>query len=243
MARLQLYLVWSSSFENLFYNIVSIRSSLLVLDKKYFENQNQIFQNTTDTETITSIEIKNLNFSYDENSVFTNFNLSLKNGLYYLQVESGKGKSTLIKLITKELPAHDNSIFINSKDINCYTEDELISQIAYIPQENFIVNGTIEENLFASIAEKQNELDFVCALNLANTLNEKGYLDEQSISGGETRRLNIARNLDLSKSVIILDEPFKNVEREIYKKIESNLMQLTNEIIIAVTHEKIERLF
>jgi len=37
-----------------------------------------------------------------------------------------------------------------------------------------------------------------------------------------------------------LDEPFKNVEREIYKKIEHNLMQITDKIIIAVTHEKIE---
>lgn len=88
--------------------------------------------------------------------------------------------------------------------------------------------------------KNKKELDLVCAFTLANTLHEKGGLDEKSISGGETRRLNLARNLDLSKSVIILDEPFKNVEREIYKKIEQNLMRITDKIIIAVTHEKIE---
>ncbi|UTC74816.1 ABC transporter ATP-binding protein [Treponema sp. OMZ 792] len=230
----------SSSFENLFYNIISIRSGLLILDKKYFEIKNPLSETKIPKNPLTSIEIKNLNFSYGDNHVFTDFNISLKNGFYYLQAESGKGKSTLIKLITKELPAPDNSIFINGKDINSYTEDELINEISYIPQENFIINGTIEENLFAPIAEKQKELDLVCALPLANTLHKKGGLDEKSISGGETRRLNLARNLDLSKSLIILDEPFKNVEREIYKKIEHNLLQITDKIIIAVTHEKIE---
>ncbi len=230
----------SSSFENLFYNVISIRSGLLILDKKYFEVKNHLSETKIATQPLTSIEIKNLNFSYGDNPVFTDFNISLKNGFYYLQAESGKGKSTLIKLITKELPAPDNSIFINGKDINSYTEDELIGEISYIPQENFIINGSIEENLFTSVEEKQKELDLVCALTLADTLHEKGSLDEKSISGGETRRLNLARNLDLSKSVIILDEPFKNVEREIYKKIEHNLMQITDKIIIAVTHEKIE---
>ncbi|EMB32910.1 ATP-binding cassette domain-containing protein [Treponema denticola] len=230
----------SSSFENLFYNVISIRSGLLILDKKYFEVKNHLSETKITTKPLTSIEIKNLNFSYGDNPVFTDFNISLKNGFYYLQAESGKGKSTLIKLITKELPAPDNSIFINGKDINSYTEDELISEISYIPQENFIINGSIEENLFTSVEEKQKELDLVCAFTLANTLHEKGSLDEKSISGGETRRLNLARNLDLSKSVIILDEPFKNVEREIYKKIEQNLMRIADKIIIAVTHEKIE---
>ena len=230
----------SSSFENLFYNVISIRSGLLILDKKYFEVKNHLSETKITTQPLTSIEIKNLTFSYGDNLVFTDFNISLKNGFYYLQAESGKGKSTLIKLITKELPAPDNSIFINGKDINSYTEDELIGEISYIPQENFIINGSIEENLFTSVEEKQKELDLVCAFTLANTLHEKGSLDEKSISGGETRRLNLARNLDLSKSVIILDEPFKNVEREIYKKIEHNLMQITDKIIIAVTHEKIE---
>ena len=230
----------SSSFENLFYNVISIRSGLLILDKKYFEIKNPLSETKITTKPLTSIEIKNLNFSYGDNPVFTDFNISLKNGFYYLQAESGKGKSTLIKLITKELPAPDNSIFINGKDINSYTEDELICEISYIPQENFIINGSIEENLFTSVEEKQKELNLVCAFTLANTLHEKGSLDEKSISGGETRRLNLARNLDLSKSVIILDEPFKNVEREIYKKIEHNLMQITDKIIIAVTHEKIE---
>lgn len=230
----------SSSFENLFYNVISIRSGLLILDKKYFEVKNHLSETKIATQPLTSIEIKNLNFSYGDNPVFSDFNISLKNGFYYLQAESGKGKSTLIKLITKELPAPDNSIFINGKDINFYTEDELIGEISYIPQENFIINGSIEENLFTSVEEKQKELDLVCAFTLANTLHEKGSLDEKSISGGETRRLNLARNLDLSKSVIILDEPFKNVEREIYKKIEHNLMRITDKIIIAVTHEKIE---
>lgn len=230
----------SSSFENLFYNVISIRSGLLILDKKYFEVKNHLSETKITTKPLTSIEIKNLNFSYGDNPVFTDFNISLKNGFYYLQAESGKGKSTLIKLITKELPAPDNSIFINGKDINSYTEDELIGEISYIPQENFIINGSIEENLFTSVEEKQKELNLVCAFTLANTLHEKGSLDEKSISGGETRRLNLARNLDLSKSVIILDEPFKNVEREIYKKIEQNLMRIADKIIIAVTHEKIE---
>lgn len=230
----------SSSFENLFYNVISIRSGLLILDKKYFEVKNHLSETKIATQPLTSIEIKNLNFSYGDNPVFTDFNISLKNGFYYLQAESGKGKSTLIKLITKELPAPDNSIFINGKDINSYTEDELIGEISYIPQENFIINGSIEENLFTSVEKKQKELDLVCAFTLANTLHEKGGLDDKSISGGETRRLNLARNLDLSKSVIILDEPFKNVEREIYKKIEQNLMRITDKIIIAVTHEKIE---
>ena len=230
----------SSSFENLFYNVISIRSGLLILDKKYFEVKNHLSETKITTKPLTSIEIKNLNFSYGDNPVFTDFNISLKNGFYYLQAESGKGKSTLIKLITKELPAPDNSIFINGKDINSYTEDELIGEISYIPQENFIINGSIEENLFTSVEKKQKELDLVCAFTLANTLHEKGGLDDKSISGGETRRLNLARNLDLSKSVIILDEPFKNVEREIYKKIEQNLMRITDKIIIAVTHEKIE---
>lgn len=231
----------SSSFENLFYNIISIRSGSLILDKKYFENKDSFpIVRIGSNNIITSIKIKKLNFAYGDNSIFTDFNLSLTPGFYYLQAESGKGKTTLIKLITKELAAPDNSIFINDKDINHYTEDEMLDLLSYIPQENFIINGTIEENLFASINEKKKELELVCAFELANMLEKNGSLDEKSISGGESRRLNIARNLDLSKSIIILDEPFKNVEKQIYKTIEQKLLKIDGKIIIAVTHEEIE---
>ena len=191
----------SSSFENLFYNIVSIRSGLLILDKKYFKVKTPLSETKIATKAITSIQIKNLNFSYGDNPVFTDFNISLKNGFYYLQAESGKGKSTLIKLITKELPAPDNSIFINGKDINSYTEDELIGEISYIPQENFIINASIEENLFVPIEQKQKELDLVCAFTLANTLHEKGSLDEKVFLEAKLEDLTLPETLIYQKAL------------------------------------------
>ncbi len=103
----------ASAFENLFYNIFSIRSGLSILDKKYFGDKiNELNKkdNTENTDLqkcitseINSIEIKDLNFAYGENQVFKNYNLKLKKGINYLQAESGSGKTTLIKLLTKEL--------------------------------------------------------------------------------------------------------------------------------------------
>ncbi|MEL3907768.1 MAG: ABC transporter ATP-binding protein [Treponemataceae bacterium] len=230
-----------SAFENLFYNIVSIRSGLSVLDKKYFTAKKLEPVSISQKAKITSLEVKNLNIAYDENKVFENFNLSLKPGLHYMQAESGSGKSTLLKLITKELPVLENTIFLNGIDINDFSEDEIAEKISYVPQENFILEGTIEENLFDTAQNKKSELEIASAENLASRF-ENTALTEKSIPIGETRRINIARGLDLKKDLIILDEPFRNLEKEIVEKMKARLSAIEDKIIIAVSHEKGEKM-
>lgn len=169
------------------------------------------------------IEIRGLGFAWDEHTpVFADLNLSIPAGQHLcLQGSSGCGKSTLIHLLTRfETPA-TGSIRIGGIDIENLDESTLRRQIACAGQHAWAKTGTLADNLRladpAASVERMREVLELVDLDpdqlgwqdgLATWIEEGGT----SLSGGQRRRLAIARMLLREAPILLFDEPGEGLD-------------------------------
>ncbi len=104
------------------------------------------------------IKVRSLYFSYDgENDVISNFNLDVGDNEKVLLVgESGCGKSTLIKLLLRFYERKSGDILIYGRSISEYSLEELRELITYVPQNNYLFEGTIMENIAFGAGDSLN---------------------------------------------------------------------------------------
>lgn len=172
-----------------------------------------------------SIVIENINVSYRDNLIYSNFHIDIDIGkINCIMGHSGCGKTTLLNYLC--------NYFISKGKL-----------VSYIFQEDRLIPWkTVKENL-ELICKSQNESNF-CVENLLQELNLYKYRNyyPNQLSGGMKQRVNIARALIYKSEIIIMDEPFKSID-ENNKKIIMDIMQkkiLNNVTIIMVTHDKEE---
>ena len=206
-------------------------------------------------EFISTLEIKNLTYSFNsKNIILDNINLKIYKGEKVGFIgETGCGKSTLLKLMMGILEIHegeiliDNNLLLPSK-ISKVNPELWYKSIAHVPQEIFLMDATIMENItFKSELSKDdlkklNKIIKIVNLELfINELNDGIYtsVGERGIklSGGQKQRIGIARALFKTKEIIFLDEATSaldtKTEKIIIKNISDNYPELT---IIAVAH-------
>lgn len=173
----------------------------------------------------TPLSIQNLTFSYDSNTLLKNINLSISSKERILIAgNNGVGKSTLLKLIVKELKPKNGEIFIGSK-----------TKIAYYDQEQFEINNTDKTILeyFEHLGHTQKEIRAV----LSRYLFWGDQLEKRIsvLSPGEKCRLSFAK-LSLKRSnLMILDEPTNHLDFDTQNTIANNLNEY-NGTIILVSH-------
>lgn len=194
-----------------------------------------------------SIEFKNLNFSYDgTTSVLKNINLTVPAGEALAIVgSSGGGKTTLTNLIPRFLDVHDGTLSIDGHDIRSVTLYSLRKQIAIVTQQTILFNDTVRNNIaygdlkaseeeIIKAAEAAYALSFVQALpkGFDTVIGEGG----SRLSGGERQRISIARAILKNAPILILDEATSALdtesEREVQRALE-NLMAGKTTFIIA----------
>tara|TARA_A100001015_G_scaffold299529_1_gene383685 strand:+ start:468 stop:1817 length:1350 start_codon:yes stop_codon:yes gene_type:complete len=195
------------------------------------------------------LEIKNLTFKYPdkEKNIFENLDFSFQKGdTIGIIGESGSGKSTLINIILGLINIDKANIKLNGKilDKDIYSWQNAIS---FIPQEAFIIDSTVEENIILNDEkfEKEN-LDHVLKNSNLNDTFEKHRLSLKTlvgenglkISGGQKQRIAIARALYRNKQIIIFDEPTSSLDSEAEKKIIETIKKLKeNHTIIISSHK------
>lgn len=118
-----------------------------------------------------TIDIKDLTFSYNSHkNALTNFNLNIGcNEKIMLKGESGCGKSTLLKLLLRFYDYQNGHIKINNIDLKDYPVSKLRNMIAYIPQDCFLFEGTIAENIAYGLGAE--------ALHIYNSINDDNIGD------------------------------------------------------------------
>ena len=118
-----------------------------------------------------TIDIKNLTFSYNSHkNALTNFNLNIGcNEKIMLKGKSGCGKSTLLKLLLRFYDYQNGHIKINNIDLKDYPVSKLRNMIAYIPQDCFLFEGTIAENIAYGLGAE--------ALHIYNSINDDNIGD------------------------------------------------------------------
>lgn len=193
-----------------------------------------------------SIEFKNVSFSYAGNKVLNNINLKIMRGQTIAIVgASGAGKSTLVDLIPRFHDVTEGELLIDGINIKNYRIDDVRRLMGIVSQEPILFNDSISNNISlggdandsASIkhaAEVANAKDFI--------LQKEGQYDSlvgdrgTKLSGGEKQRITIARAIFKNPPVLILDEATSSLdtvsERQVQDAI-NNLMQNRTSIVIA----------
>ena len=202
------------------------------------------------------LRFEDVYFSYKNNKnseyILNAVNLKIRKGEYIgVYGETGSGKSTFVDLLMGLLKANKGKLFFN--DIDLYQNNNLASWrdlIAHVPQDIFLKEGTIEENIVFNNSEclvnyellvKYSKIakiyEFVRNLEhgFQTIVGERGI----RLSGGQKQRISIARALYRNKKILILDEATSALDEETENEVISSILSNNKDItIIMITHRK-----
>ena len=191
-----------------------------------------------------SITVKNLTFSYDEKCLVENLNFDISNGsIGLIKGESGSGKSTLLNVIAGLKKADSGNVVCNNKvymDENTFLPPErrrigyVFQDFALFPHINAIKNIT-----YALNKDFLHTDDVTLAMNLNDHLHKMPH----ELSGGQQQRVAIARAIAMRPSLLILDEPFSNLDQKNgfeAQKIISKYIKDWDIPCLLVTHDQSE---
>lgn len=196
---------------------------------------------------IENIKFKNLGFSYGDRKIFENINATVnKRELIAIAGESGLGKSTIAKILSKELIEFNGDIFIDDKSIRNFSREEVLSFSFYVSPNSYLFNESIIDNLekvtdlsrkdILNWIKEKNILSFVGKLpqGFDTIVGENGNL----ISPGQRQQIICARALLANRSIYIFDEITSSVDVENEKDI-LNLVKLISKdkIVIFISHK------
>ena len=177
------------------------------------------------------LEVKNITKSYSKKKILDNVSLNLNRGeSVALLGPNGAGKTSLFYIVMGLIKSDSGSIIINNDNISelpMYRRSKL--GLGYLPQESSIFRGmNVEQNILA-ILEKTKKTNEEKNKTLEKLLSEFGiehirHANSLALSGGERRRLEIARCLASNPSFILLDEPLAGIDPIAIKDVK-NLIQ------------------
>ncbi len=214
------------------------------------ENQNKL--NISDLKS--KIELKNISFLYPNSGqkIFNNLNIVLKNNENIgIEGESGSGKSTFVNLITGLIKPTSGEVIIDDVKIDDINLNKFQRLIGYIPQQTFLLDDTIRNNIAFGVKKKDqynekkiNKLLQIVKLN-DFVENQKNGLDTivgergTKLSGGQIQRIGIARALFINPKILILDEATNALDLETEKEVLNNINNNFRNILkIVVAHRR-----
>ena len=234
-------------------NCANINYVLVQLEKDDLRKNIQLKKNIN-IDNFDFLRFEDVSYSYKNNKsskyLLSGVNLTIQKGEYIgIYGETGSGKSTFVDLLMGLLKANNGKLFFN--DINIYQKNNLVSWrnlIAHVPQDIFLKEGTIEENivfntsehlvnydLLVKYAKMANIYEFIANLELGfNTIvGERGI----RLSGGQKQRISIARALYRNKKFLVLDEATNALDEETEQEVINAILNNNRDItIIMITH-------
>ncbi|HOK87822.1 MAG TPA: ABC transporter ATP-binding protein [Fervidobacterium sp.] len=194
------------------------------------------------------VSVRDLKFSYGGGFSIDNLNLSVEEGEFFGIIgPNGSGKTTLLSLIMKFMKPNFGKIVLNGKDISTLSHKELAQIIAYIAQDfNSTYDFTVEEIVeMGGIARSRGffdtkvyEDDLEDALRTVNLLDYRKRIFS-TLSGGQQRRVLIARAIYQKTPIILADELVNHLDLGQSLKVMDYLKSLTNmgKTVIGTFHD------
>ncbi|PXY91461.1 heme ABC transporter ATP-binding protein/permease CydC [Gilliamella apis] len=197
---------------------------------------------------IAKLQFDDISFSYPNQpfAILSHFSLTINSGQHVgLIGKTGCGKSTLLNLVTRTWEANSGKILINDIPVDQLDEATLRQTIAVVPQVITIFSDTLKQNLLIGNrqASDQQLSDVLHQVELSKLLATDQGLNlplgqgGRALSGGEIRRIGIARALLHNSPLILMDEPTESLDQQTEQQIIELIKQICkNKTLLMVTH-------
>ncbi len=197
--------------------------------------------------TAVNVNLQDISFSYPEQpqKALDGISLSIAAGEHVAVLgRTGCGKSTLLQLLTRAWDPQHGEVLLNGVPLTQYGETALRASISMVPQRVHLFSATLRDNLLLAAPQATDEAlaDVLTRTGLEKLLDDSGmnaWLGEggRQLSGGELRRLAIARALLHDAPLVLLDEPTEGLDAA----TESQILELLEEVmqektVLMVTH-------
>ena len=189
-----------------------------------------------------------ISFSFDRDIVLDSTSLTIDKGEFVaIEGISGIGKSTLMKLLLSVYQPKSGEIYIRTLEQKYIVDKSLRRLFSYVPQGNFLLSGSLRENI-AFVAPDATDEDIMYAARIAcaedfiaelpqgldTVITEHGG----GLSEGQVQRVAIARAILTGAPIILLDEATSALDEATEKQLLHNLRELNNKTCIIITHKK-----
>jgi ABC-type multidrug transport system fused ATPase/permease subunit len=195
------------------------------------------------------IEFKKVSFKYNQKSIIDNLSFELKPGeLIWIKGESGKGKTTLIKLLLGLIQPNSGSIELKIDESTYALSESTRPFFSYVPQSYYLLSNTILDNLTLGKNIPMEKVIEACqtAMIYEDILKTPQGFDTKlkemgaGLSIGQLERLSIARALLKDAPILLLDEITASLDADTEKKVLGNLKALKQKTIMMVSHRDLK---
>ena len=230
----------------------ALASAERLMDIVNLDNEDVVNNSAIDTEKLydktEKIVFDNITFSYGRENVLENTSLVLKKGDFALLAGiSGIGKSTLTKLLLNVISPDKGEIYLSlSNGENVFVDKNIRCMFSYVPQGNFLLSGTIRDNI-AFVSNNPDDERIIesakiaCAYDfisrLPNRLDTVVGENGKGLSEGQIQRIAIARAVYCNSPIIIFDEATSALDAETEVQLLKNLKTLKDKTCILISHK------
>ena len=225
--------------------------STKILDKEFkeYSKKREVSLNFKNESSIQKLSINKASFSFGKNKILNNFNYKfIRNNVYGLYGESGKGKSTFLMILSGLIKLDKGNIKINNTSYgnkNFYLENKF----GFMSQYNVLLDDSLINTIFLEnkvSKEKILKAKYYLTKFKLKKLNKflkedknQNYSLNRILSGGERQRLSIIRTILLGGDILFFDEPTSSLDLENEKIVMKEIQKLKKDkIIIVSTHKK-----
>jgi len=195
------------------------------------------------------IELKNVSYSFYKSKYLSLENISLcihAGERVGIIGQTGSGKSTLVKLLLKLIQPSQGSIYIDNHDLSTLHPVEVRQNIGYMPQDPFLFNGSIKDNIdLSKPMSKTKMMEILKLTGLEDLIKKSGQGDGlnvgergSNLSVGQRHLVALARSLANQAPIIVLDEPTTGLDVGLEKKLIHNLKNTLSkeQTLLVITH-------